>query len=160
LLRSNPLGLERFSREEKVQIELLQLLKDLKVPLKAFSLTLNWAAKSNERGHFFKVGCQPSHEKVIKNLYQMYNMNGLIPKKKQLYLPYSKRTVSMVYFNASAVFASLLSCSALIQDESFLFMTGRIRLLSLPNLMMLATSLPAVVTGLRHPDHPLRMHVS
>ena len=30
-LRSNPLGLERFSLEEKVQIELLQLLRDLKV---------------------------------------------------------------------------------------------------------------------------------
>jgi hypothetical protein len=37
LLRSNPLGLERFSREEKVQIELLELLRELKAPLKAFS---------------------------------------------------------------------------------------------------------------------------
>ncbi len=36
LLRSNPLGLVRFSREEKVQIELLQLLPDLKAPLKSF----------------------------------------------------------------------------------------------------------------------------
>jgi hypothetical protein len=35
LLRSNPLGLEQFSREEKVQIEQMQRLKDLKVPLKA-----------------------------------------------------------------------------------------------------------------------------
>jgi len=121
LLRSNPLGLERFFREEKVQIELMQLLKDLKVPLKAFSLNLNWAAKSYERGHLFKVGCQPSREKVIKNLHQRYNMNGLIPKEKQLYLPYSKRTVSMVYFDASAVFASLLSCPTLNQDEYFLF---------------------------------------
>ena len=41
LLRSNPLGLEQFSREEKVQIELMQLLKDLKVPLKAFPLILH-----------------------------------------------------------------------------------------------------------------------
>jgi hypothetical protein len=48
-LQSNLLGLERFSREEKVQIELLQLqlLRDLKAPLKAFSVILNWAAKSN-----------------------------------------------------------------------------------------------------------------
>jgi hypothetical protein len=48
-------------------------------------------------------------------------MNGLIPKEKQLYLPYSKRIVSMVYFDASAVFASLLSCPTLNQDEYFLF---------------------------------------
>jgi hypothetical protein len=39
LLQSNPLGLERFSREEKVQIELLELLRELKAPLKAFSQT-------------------------------------------------------------------------------------------------------------------------
>jgi hypothetical protein len=34
LIQSNPLGLERFSREKKVQIKLMQLLKDLKVPPK------------------------------------------------------------------------------------------------------------------------------
>ena len=45
-LRANPLGLARFSREERVQIELLQLLRDLKCPLKAFTLVLKWAAKS------------------------------------------------------------------------------------------------------------------
>ena len=44
LLRSNPLGLQRFSREEKVQIELLELLRELKAPLKAFSRILHWAA--------------------------------------------------------------------------------------------------------------------
>ena len=89
LLRSNPLGLERFSREEKVQIELLELLGELKAPLKAFSRILHWAAKSNASGHVFKVGCQPSREEVERNLYIRYNMNGLIPKEKQLYLPYS-----------------------------------------------------------------------
>jgi hypothetical protein len=120
-LRSNPLGLERFSLEEKVQIELLQLLRDLKAPLKAFTLVLNWAAKSNASGHVFKEGCQPSREKVMRNLYERYNMNGLIPKEKQLYLPYSQRTVSVVYFDASEVFASLLSCPTLNQDENFLF---------------------------------------
>ena len=121
LLRSNPLGLERFSREEKVQIELLELLRELKAPLKAFSRILNWAAKSNASGHLFKVGCQPSREKVVKNLFTRYNMNGLIPKEKQLYLPYSNRTVSVVYFDASEVFASLLSCPTLNKDANFLF---------------------------------------
>ena len=48
-------------------------------------------------------------------------MNGLIPKEKQLYLPYSQRTVSVVYFDASEVFASLLSCPTLNQDENYLF---------------------------------------
>jgi hypothetical protein len=39
-LRDNPLGLARFSREEEVLIELLQLLKDLHCPLKAFEIML------------------------------------------------------------------------------------------------------------------------
>ena len=47
-------------------------------------------------------------------------MKGLIPKEKLLYLPYSKRTVSMIYFDASQVFASLLSCPLLNCDENFL----------------------------------------
>ncbi len=93
-LRSNPFDLERFSYKEKVQIELLQLLRDLKAPLKAFAILLNWAAKSNTSGHVFKVGCQPSCKKVMKHLYKRYNINGLIPKEKQLYLPYYlQRTV-------------------------------------------------------------------
>jgi hypothetical protein len=37
LFQSNPLGLERFSCLEKVQIELLELLRELKAPLKAYS---------------------------------------------------------------------------------------------------------------------------
>ena len=41
-LKLNPLGLDRFSGKEKVHIlELLQLLKELKAPLKACSGVLN-----------------------------------------------------------------------------------------------------------------------
>ena len=39
-LRDNPLGLALFSQEEEVLIELLQLLRDLNCPLKAFTLVL------------------------------------------------------------------------------------------------------------------------
>jgi hypothetical protein len=48
-------------------------------------------------------------------------MEGLIPKEKQLYLPYSKRIVSIVYHDAYQVFASLLSCPLLNRDKTFLF---------------------------------------
>lgn len=120
-LQDNPLGLARFSREEEVLIELLQLLKELHCPLKAFEIILKWAAKSNGSGHTFREGCQPSRSKVIANLYERYNMNGLIPKEKKLYLPYTQRTVSMIYFDAREVFASLLSCPTLNQDENYFF---------------------------------------
>jgi hypothetical protein len=94
-LRLNPLGLDRFSGEEKVHIELLHLLKELKAPLKAFSGILNWAAKANGQGHIFHPDCQPSRRRVVHNLYCRYNMKGLIPKEKLFYLPYSRRTVPM-----------------------------------------------------------------
>jgi hypothetical protein len=55
-LQTNPLALACFSREERVQIELLQLLRDLNCPLKAFTLVLKWAAKSNGSGHTFCEG--------------------------------------------------------------------------------------------------------
>ena len=48
-------------------------------------------------------------------------MEGLIPKEKQLYLPYSKRIVSIVYHDAYQVFASLLSCPLLNRDKTILF---------------------------------------
>jgi hypothetical protein len=115
--RANPLGLARSSREEKVQIELLQLLRDIKCPLKASTLVLKWAAKSNGSGHTCRESCQPTHKKVITNFYERYNMNGLTPKEKKLYLPYTQRTVSLIFFDASEVFALLLSCPTLNQDK-------------------------------------------
>jgi hypothetical protein len=48
-------------------------------------------------------------------------MNGLIPKEKKLYLPNMQRTVSMIYFDADEVFAFLLPCPTLNQDENYFF---------------------------------------
>ena len=50
-------------------------------------------------------------------------MNGLlIPKEKLHYLPYTKWMVSMIYFDASQVLASLLSCHFLLNHaENILF---------------------------------------
>ena len=96
-LRMNPLCVARFSREEGVQIELLQLLRDLNCPLKAFTLILKWDAESNGSGCTFREGFQITHEKVITNLYERYNMKGLIPKENKLYLPYMQGTVSLIF---------------------------------------------------------------
>ena len=53
-------------------------------------------------------------------------MKEVIPKEKLLYLPYSKKIVSTVYFDASReVFTSLLSCPTMNQDENFSFYGSR-----------------------------------
>jgi hypothetical protein len=100
---------------------LLNLLKDLKAPLSAFQHILKWAAKANDNGHIFQGSCQPSRETVTSMLFDRYNMNGLVPKEQKLYLPYSKRIVTMVYFDARQVFSSLLSCRSLNKDEHYMF---------------------------------------
>ena len=121
-LQSNSLSsLAKFSCEKKVHIELLQLLKDLEAPLSAFQYKLNWATKTNGNGRIFQVSCQPSRETVTKMLFDRYNMNRLVPKEQKLYLPYSKRIVTTVYFEKRQVFASLLSCCTLNKDECFIF---------------------------------------
>jgi hypothetical protein len=121
-LESNPISsLAKVLCEEKVHIELLQLLKDVMAPLSAFQYILSWAAKANGNGHVFQVRCQPSRETVTKMLLDRYNMNGLVPKEQKLYLPYSKRIVTMVNFDARQVFAPLLSRRSLNKDECFMF---------------------------------------
>ncbi len=59
-LRLNPLGLDRFSREENVHIEVLHLLKELNAPLNAFTRILNWSAQANASGHIFQTGGLPT----------------------------------------------------------------------------------------------------
>ncbi len=88
-LQANPLGLLRFSPEEKVQIELLDLPRKLHCPLKAFTVILKLAAKSHVSGYVFPEGFQPTwegfqptREQVITKLCKRYNMNGLIPRRK------------------------------------------------------------------------------
>ena len=119
-LQANPLGLLHFSPKEKVHIELLDHLRKLHCPLKAFTIILKWAAKSNA-SYVFREGFQPTHEKVITKLYKRYNMNGLILKEKKLYLPYmtQRMVVSMIYIDAGEVFALLPSHPTLNHNKNY-----------------------------------------
>jgi hypothetical protein len=109
------------SLEKKGSDSVVHLLKELNAPLKVFTWILCWLAQANASGLIFQVYCQPSWEEVEQKMDWNYNMNGLIPRKKQLYLPYSKRIVSMVYLDASQVFASLLSCPCLLNCNKTFF---------------------------------------
>jgi hypothetical protein len=68
-------------------------------------------------------------------------MKGLIPKEKLFYLPYSRRTVPTICFDAREVFASLLYWPLLNCDENYLFnLPEKILLLIPPNHLSLVTS--------------------
>ncbi len=77
---------------KKVLIKWLHILKSLNASLKAYSYVMNWAAKANYSVHMFKVGCQPSREKVVPKLYCHYNM------KEAAFLPYLQREVSNIFW--------------------------------------------------------------
>ena len=75
----------------------MQLLVEIKAPLNTFTSILSWAAKANEdHGHQFSLDNLPIRKKMIKNLFDRYNiMNSLRPKELSLYLPCFKRVVSI-----------------------------------------------------------------
>jgi hypothetical protein len=109
-----------YSTDEKVQLDLLQLLKKLKAPLKTFKEVLNWASRASSAGYCFTKK-QPSRKAVLNRLYQKQSMKQLLPRVAQLRLPHSKQIVNVTYFDAKAVFTSMLSCPILNRDENFLF---------------------------------------
>ena len=117
------LGIGRLSSEEKLHLDLLHILKSHRLPLNIFSPTLKFALKVNASGVALS-DVVPSRKSVISKLFDHYSMHSLAPRQKQCFLPIAKRHVNMVYFDASAVFASLLSCPVLNQDHKYMSPNG------------------------------------
>ena len=115
------LSLSLFSAEEKVQVNLLQTLKRLRAPMIAYDEIMKWAVRSSLQGHVFRDVPLSSRKTVVKKLKVRVDLDALRPVVKELYLPYSKRFVKVVYFSAHAVFGSFLSCCELNQDQNDIF---------------------------------------
>jgi len=120
LYTDNELPLNKFSIQEKVQVDLLRTLKQLKAPLKTFQEILNWSERAKHAGYRFTEG-KPTRKSLLAKLQAMTHLKDLQPQTKKLQLPHSKQTVEIVYFNAKAVMTSLLSCTQLNKDENYLF---------------------------------------
>ena len=117
---NNELPLNKFSIQEKVQVDLLRTLKRLKAPLKTFQEVLNWSERAKCAGYHFTEG-KPTRKALLSKLQAMTHLKELQPQTKKLQLPHSKQTVEIVYFSAKAVMTSLLSCPQLNQDKNYLF---------------------------------------
>jgi hypothetical protein len=115
------LSLSLFSVEEKVQIDLLQTLKRLRAPLIAYEEIMRWASRSCLQGYSFRDVPIMSRKGVIDNIKVRVDVKSLQPLVKQLYLPYSKCFVEVVYFSAHSIFGSFLSCTDLNQDQNYIF---------------------------------------
>ena len=120
ILNSDQIGIDELSTQELLQIDLLKTLMRLKAPIKAYKEVLDWARRANETGFHFNAD-HPSREALLSKLQDRLNIQPLKPKEKLLLLPQSKRVVNMVYFDAKAVFASMLTCPILNQDHNYIF---------------------------------------
>ena len=119
-LKSDHFGMDRFSMQDKMQLELLHILKSHRLPLNTFAPTLKFAVKLNSLG--ISLSDAPKTRKtIIAKLFRHYNMEALAPQQKACLLPIAQTSVNVVYFNARAVFASLLSCPNLNQDHKYMF---------------------------------------
>jgi hypothetical protein len=112
-------GIDCYTVDEVVQIDLIHTLRTLKVPLKTYDAVMGWAHRAHSDGFKFG-GNQPSRKSIMKKLFERHNMMGLQPKAKKLLLPYSQKVVEMIYFDAGAVFQSLLSCPVLNHESNIL----------------------------------------
>ena len=119
-LQSDEFGLDRYSLEDKMQLELLHILKSHRLPLNTFAPTLAFAIKLNTLGVSLEHAPR-TRKTIIAKLFKHYNMEALAPQEKPCTLPISRKTVMVVFFNAHAVFASLLSCPFLNQDHKYMF---------------------------------------
>ncbi len=105
-----------------MQLELLHILKSHRLPLNTFAPTLKFAVKLNSLG--ISLSDAPKRRRTnIAKLFRhyMYNIEALAPQQKACLLPIAQTSVNVVYFNARAVFASLLSCLNLNQDHKYMF---------------------------------------
>ena len=89
-------GSERFDANEKIQVELLVILKKTKAPLEAFETILNWAAKAAAADYRF-VKPVPQRKKLLVSIFQNLGMNDFKPKEKEMKLPYCGQKVNTVF---------------------------------------------------------------
>ena len=104
-----------------MQVDLIRTLQRLKCPMIAYDQVVKWAVRSCSRGHSFHNLPISSHKTVVDKVHDCVNYKGLSPILKHLHIPYSNCTFAVVYFNAHAVFNSLLSCPDLNRDENYNF---------------------------------------
>ena len=82
---------------------------------------MRWASRSCLQGYAFRDVAIMFQKGVIDKLKLCVGVNSLQPLVKQLYLPFSKCFVEVVYFSAHSTFCSFLSCTDLNQDQNYIF---------------------------------------
>ena len=144
----NEFGMDAYTKEDKLQLELIKELRKIKAPLRAFDSFMKFCRKASDIN--FDYSQAPMQRTAfMKNLMEKAKTKPLVGKEKTMVLPGSGATIKMVYHSAPAMIASLLSDPELNQDESLLFRNRDPFSPPLTAKWIWQTSTPVPVTG-RH----------
>lgn len=118
--RSKEFGIPMFLSDETVRTKLISLLNRNGAHLSAYGDVMKWVQDAATAGYDFQQ-VPPTRQNVIERLKVRVGTEGLTPKIGHLKLPISGKVARIVYFDAAAVFASLLTSPLLHHDDNYLF---------------------------------------
>jgi len=113
-------GTSLFSNNDRAHAKLISILDRNGAHLSAFHDVMKWAQEATMRKFPFLAN-PPHRGTVITNFTKRACTSGLEPVISHLKLPVSGKVARIVYFDAKAVIASLLTSAQLHKDENYLF---------------------------------------
>ena len=109
---------------EITQIKLLDILKRKRAPLNAYQELLEWHLKESQflqaNESLKDTRYYTDRKAIMKKLVARYNLEGLMPVKKSVRLPFSKANVTVPCIDVKESIVSLLT-DPRIQAEDYLF---------------------------------------
>jgi hypothetical protein len=105
--------------QDRMQVGLLKILKDISAPLCAYDRIMNWASMSAHDGYDFSSGNFPSCRAVMNRLYNEFHLDNVSPMSTCVELTCAH--VDVVTFNFREMMCSLLTDPNLMQEENLVF---------------------------------------
>ncbi len=111
-------NLSVWSNTQKVEIELLDILKEYNVPLGMYDRIMDWSRSAALRDHDFTI-IPRGRDVVVRNLKQVFGLENIAPITSPVSLLHGD-SVQVTSFNFKEMLFSLLSDPELMQEENLL----------------------------------------
>jgi hypothetical protein len=118
--RHDRMDLSLFTSAESVQLDLLTTLNRIRAPNVAFGKVMKWEIRSLAGGHNFRDVLAPSRPVVLQRMQERLKLDALMHMARDWYLPYPKRTINVILFDANAVFTLFLTYPKLSVDKNYI----------------------------------------
>jgi hypothetical protein len=111
----------QFTKEEMASIDLLKILQDSGIPLRAYDLIVKWAGKWAEKKTDFVIVSKRTKKTKMKRLSSRLGFDSLKPTIVPCLLPNAKETYDLPVFSFVAAFASMIANPKLMKEEFLQF---------------------------------------